>query len=81
LRAASHALSFSVEAAMASRNREGSERKGAPDPVNEPEPPKLGSAGDLGPVGQQKQEETGLKSKDAISRDRAAADEESPGGK
>lgn len=58
---------------MASSDRESADRVGLPDPVNEPEPPKLGSAGDLGPVGERKMEEAGLKDKDGIWRDRAAA--------
>jgi hypothetical protein len=56
---------------MASNNRDSSDRIGLPDPVNEPEPPKLGSAGALGPVGERKQEEACLADKDAIWRDPA----------
>lgn len=61
---------------MASNIREDTEHPGKPDPVNEPEPPKLGSAGDLGPEGERKQEEDGLKSRDRIWRDRAATPDE-----
>ena len=44
------------------------------DPAKEPEPPKLDSAGDLGPVGEDKQEEAGLKYKDGIWRDGPVAE-------
>jgi hypothetical protein len=57
---------------MASNNREQTDRIGLPDPVSEPEPPKLGTAGQLGPTGESKQEEKGLTDKDAIWRDPGA---------
>ena len=44
------------------------------DPAKEPEPPKLDSAGELGPVGEEKQEEAGLKYKDGIWRDGPVAE-------
>ena len=44
------------------------------DPAKESEPPNLGSAGDLGPVGENKQEEAGLKYKDGIWRDGPVAE-------
>jgi hypothetical protein len=46
------------------------------DPANEPAPPKLDSAGKLGPTGERKQEEAGLKDKDRIWRDPASAPRE-----
>lgn len=63
---------------MATRNPDTPNRVGLPDPVNEPQPPKLDSAGKLGPVGERKQEEVGLKDKDAIWRDPNATAEEQP---
>ena len=66
---------------MASNTRDNPDQLGKPDPVNEPEPPKLGTAGNLGPVGERKQEEQGLKDKDGIWRDRAQKEEEGPAGK
>ena len=44
------------------------------DPAKEPEPPNLDSAGDLGPTGERKQEEAGLKYKDGIWRDSPVAE-------
>ncbi len=44
------------------------------DPAKESEPPKLDSAGDLGPVGEEKQEDAGLKYKDGIWRDGPVAE-------
>lgn len=41
------------------------------NPAKEPEPPKMEIAGDLGPVGEEKQEQNGLKDKDKIWRDPA----------
>jgi hypothetical protein len=61
---------------MAKRNPETPNRVGLPDPVDEPQPPKLDSAGKLGPVGERKQEEAGLKDKDGIWRDPNATAEE-----
>ena len=43
---------------MAERERNSSDRIGKPDPENEPSPPKIGVAGKLGEVGEQKLEET-----------------------
>ena len=58
---------------MAPTHREERDRIGKLDPVNEPAPPNLGSAGELGPVGQSKQkEEPDMKDKDRIWRERAA---------
>jgi hypothetical protein len=44
------------------------------DPSKEPEPPELDTAGDLGPVGEEKQKQTGLKYKDGIWRDSPVAE-------
>jgi hypothetical protein len=63
---------------MATRNPETPNRIGLPDPANEPEPPKIDSAGKLGPVGERKQEDVGLKDKDGIWRDPNATAEEEP---
>ena len=53
------------------------ERIGVPDPKHEPEPPpKIGSAGKLGPVGDHKQEQNDLKDRDGIWRDPAARGQE-----
>lgn len=67
---------------MAPTDREERDRIGTPDPVNEPAPPKLGSAGELGPVGERKQkEEPGMKDKDRIWRERASdAEGDDPAG-
>ncbi|HEY6910837.1 MAG TPA: hypothetical protein VI356_15765 [Myxococcales bacterium] len=63
---------------MAKRNPDTPNRVGIPDPPNEPQPPKLDIAGKLGPVGERKQEEAGLKDKDGIWRDPNATAEEEP---
>ena len=52
------------------------ERIGIDDPNKEPEPPELDKAGDLGPVGERKQEKAGLKYKDGIWRDSPVAESE-----
>ena len=63
---------------MPQETREGPDRIGVPDPVNEPAPPKLGTAGKLGPVGERKQEQAHLKDKDGIWKDRPATPDEDP---
>jgi hypothetical protein len=63
---------------MATRTPDTPNRIGVPDPVNEPDPPKLDSAGKLGPTGERKQEEAGLKEKDGIWRDPDATAQEKP---
>jgi len=59
---------------MASIKRPDGNRIHVDDPAKETEPPKLDSAGDLGPVGEDKQEEKELKYKDGIWRDGPAAE-------
>jgi hypothetical protein len=49
-------------------------RIGVDDPKKEPEPPELGKAGDLGPVGERKQEKADLEYKDGIWRDGPVAE-------
>src|SRR5438128_51984 len=49
---------FSRGGIMAERERNSSDRIGKPDPDNEPTPPKIGVAGQLGEVGERKLEET-----------------------
>ena len=49
---------------------------GVDDPKKEPEPPELEKAGDLGPVGERKQEKADLKYKDGIWRDGPVAESE-----
>jgi len=44
------------------------------DPKKEPEPPELGKAGNLGPVGERKQEKKDLEYKDGIWRDGPVAE-------
>jgi hypothetical protein len=61
---------------MASNKPDRDNPIGLPDPVNEPAPPKLDSAGKLGPTGERKQEDAGLKDKDGIWRDPASAPRE-----
>jgi hypothetical protein len=58
---------------MASIKRPDS-RIGVDDPKKEPEPPELDRAGDLGPVGERKQEKADLKYKDGIWRDGPVAE-------
>jgi hypothetical protein len=52
-------------------------RIGVDDPAKEPKPPNLGSAGNLGPVGERKQKEEGCEYKDGIWRDGPVAESES----
>jgi hypothetical protein len=49
------------------------DRIGTPDPKNEPRPPKVESAGELGPTGEAKKVD-----KDAIWRDRPETPDEKP---
>jgi hypothetical protein len=49
-------------------------RIGVDDPRKEPEPPELDKAGDLGPVGERKQEKADMKYKDGIWRDGPVAE-------
>lgn len=54
------------------------DRIGVPEPENEPMPPRIGVAGDLGPVGERKLEETGLREKDGIWKDRPKTPDQKP---
>ena len=51
-------------------------RIGVDDPAKEPKPPDLGSAGNLGPVGERKQKDGGCEYKDGIWRDSPVAEGE-----
>ena len=55
---------------MAGQKRAEPDRIGVPQPEEEPVPPGLDRAGDLGPVGETKMEETGLHDKDRIWKER-----------
>ena len=54
---------------MAGQKQDEPDRSVVPHPEDEPRPPRLDSAGDLGPVGERKLEE-GLEEKDRIWKDR-----------
>jgi hypothetical protein len=60
---------------MASIKRPDS-RIGIDDPAEEPKPPNLGNAGNLGPVGERKQKDAGCEYKDGIWRDSPVAEGE-----
>jgi hypothetical protein len=55
---------------MAGPKRNEPDRIGVPNPEAEALPPELDKAGDLGLVGEQKMEETGLEDKDRIWKER-----------
>ena len=58
---------------MADKNEPVGERIGVPDPKREPQPPpKIDTAGKLGPVGERKQEKDDLNDRDGIWRNPAA---------
>jgi len=58
---------------MADKNQPVGERIGVPDPKHEPQPPpKIDTAGKLGPVGERKQEKDDLNDRDGIWRNPAA---------
>jgi hypothetical protein len=65
---------------MADRDRKSSDRIGKPDPENEPTPPKIGVAGRLGEVGEDKLEETQQREeiKEGIWKDRPPTPDEKP---
>jgi len=65
---------------MAERERNSSERIGKPDPENEPTPPKIGVAGKLGEVGEQKLEDTQQRQevKEGIWKGRPSTPDEKP---
>ena len=65
---------------MAERERNSSDRIGKPDPENEPTPPKIGVAGQLGEVGEQKLEETQQRQevKEGIWKGRPSTPDEKP---
>ena len=65
---------------MAERERNSADRIGKPDPENEPTPPKIGVAGQLGKVGEQKLEETQQRQevKEGIWRGRPSTSDEKP---
>ena len=65
---------------MAGGKRE-PDRIGVPEPENEPTPPRLDDAGNLGPVGERKLEETGLREKEGIWKDRPKTPDEKPPGR
>ena len=65
---------------MPQHTDEPSERIGRPDPRNEPKPPKLDDAGQLGPVGERKLDDAGKKEKEAIWQDRGSGDPLKPAG-
>ena len=64
---------------MAGDKRE-PDRIGVPEPEKEPTPPRLDDAGNLGPVGERKLEETGLREKEGIWKDRPKTPDEKPPG-
>ena len=60
---------------MGQSNRDEPDRIGTPDPANEPPPPKIDDAGELGEVGARKLDE---RQKDAIWRDRPPTPDQDP---
>ena len=60
---------------MAQGNRDKPDRIGKPDPANEPPPPKIDDAGELGEVGARKLDE---RQKDAIWKNRPPTWDQDP---
>jgi len=60
---------------MAQGNRDKPDRIGKPDPANEPPPPKIDDAGELGEVGARKLDE---RQKDAIWKNRPPTSDPDP---